>query len=296
MQLSDLLDRDRIAVPLDVSNLADAADVLAELLTRTGVVSDEEAFRELVSSTLPREMVTVGDAFLLHVRMGTVRHIAAALGVAPQPIKRHRDSEQQARIVLLLVAPPRDSTAHLTALSAFARAIGRPEVVERLLAAESPDDVLNVEPLGEHPIRGQLAVRDVMVPRRLSVQPDTPLGEASRMMVAHRVDAMPVVSDASEVLGLVTHGVLLKHLLPAYLKREAGGADGQRAQGIADPHAIPVRDVMDRSVLCISEDQSLADVANMMITRNIERFPVVREGQLVGLLTRGEIVRRLFGR
>jgi CBS domain-containing protein len=53
---------------------------------------------------------------------------------------------------------------------------------------------------------------------------------------------------------------------------------------------------MDRSVLCISEEQSLAEVANMMISRNIERFPVVREGRLVGLLTRGEIVRRLFGR
>jgi CBS domain-containing protein len=296
MQLRDLLDRDRIAVPLDVSNLADAADVLAALLTQTGVVTEEEPFRKLVTSTLPREMVTIGDAFLLHLRMDAVQRIAAAIGIAPKPIKRHADSEQEARIVLLLVAPPKESTAHLTALSAFARSMGRPEVVERLLAAESPDDVLAVEQLGEHPIRAHLAVRDVMVPRRLSVRPDTPLGEASRMMVAHRVDALPVVSEAAEVLGLVTHGVLLKNLLPAYLKREAGGAAARMTRGTSDPHAIPVREVMDRSVLCISEEQSLAEVANMMISRNIERFPVVREGRLVGLLTRGEIVRRLFGR
>lgn len=294
MQLRDLLDRDRIAVPLDVSNLADAADVLASLLTRTGVVTDEEPFRQLVTSTLPREIVTVGGAFLLHVRMDAVRHVAAALGIAPQPIKRHRDSEQEARIVLLLVAPPRESTTHLTALSAFARAMGRDEVVSRLLDATSPDEVMEVDPLGEHPIRGHLAVRDVMVPRRLSVQPDTPLGEASRMMVAHRVDALPVVSDNAEVLGMITNGVLLKHLLPAYLKRATGAAGKPLNQ--SDPHGIPVRDVMDRSILCISEEQSLADVANMMISRSIERFPVVREGQLVGMLTRGEIVRRLFGR
>jgi CBS domain-containing protein len=53
---------------------------------------------------------------------------------------------------------------------------------------------------------------------------------------------------------------------------------------------------MDRSVLCISEEQSLAEVATMMVTRDVERLPVVREGQLVGMLTRGDIVRRLFGR
>jgi CBS domain-containing protein len=53
---------------------------------------------------------------------------------------------------------------------------------------------------------------------------------------------------------------------------------------------------MDRTVLCISEDQTLADVATMMLNRNIERFPVVSEGKLVGFLDRGDIVRRLLGR
>ncbi len=53
---------------------------------------------------------------------------------------------------------------------------------------------------------------------------------------------------------------------------------------------------MDRTVLCVSEDQALADVATMMLNRNVERFPVVREGALVGFLTRGDIVRRLLGR
>jgi len=63
-----------------------------------------------------------------------------------------------------------------------------------------------------------------------------------------------------------------------------------------DPHTIPVREVMDRSVLCVSEEQTLAEVATIMQNRDTERFPVVREGALVGFLTRGDIVRRLLGR
>jgi CBS domain-containing protein len=298
MRLIELLDRDRIAVPLDVTNLRDAADVLTATLAATGVVSDAERFRGLVPAALPRDVVTVGSAFLLHLRSDAVRRLAAALGVAPVPIKRHPDSEQAARIVLLLVAPPRESSAHLRALSVLARAMSRREVVEAILAAQDPDEVLAAAPLADLEVPGSLTVRDIMVARRLSLRPDTLLGEASQIMVAHRVDALPVVSEDDEVLGLVTHQELLKYLLPVYVKRESSGEfrAARRSGGGGDPHAIPVREVMDRTVLCVSEDQTLADVANIMVTRNIERFPVVREGQLVGFLTRGDIVRRLFGR
>jgi CBS domain-containing protein len=299
MRLIDLLDRDRIAVPLEVSNLEDAVDVLAAMMTQTGIVRDEERLRGLVATALPREIVTVGQAFLLHLRLDAVRQLAAAIGVAPKPIRRHPESEQHASIVLLLVAPSREASAHLRALSALARAMSRREVVDAILAASDPDELLGAAPLQELEVPGHLSVRDVMVHRRLSVRPDTTLGEASRVMVEHHVDALPVVSDESEVLGLVTHHELLKYLLPAYVKRESTG-EFRRGLGRAgvsgDPHALPVRDVMDRSVLCVSEEQSLAEVANMMVTRDVERLPVVREGQLVGFLTRGDIVRRLFGR
>jgi CBS domain-containing protein len=52
---------------------------------------------------------------------------------------------------------------------------------------------------------------------------------------------------------------------------------------------------MDRSVLCVSEDQTIADVATMMVNKDADRFPVVREGVLVGFITRGDIVRRVLG-
>ena len=65
-------------------------------------------------------------------------------------------------------------------------------------------------------------------------------------------------------------------------------------KAVSNPESLAVREVMDRSVLCVSEDQTLADVANMMVNKDVDRFPVVREGALVGFLTRGDIVRRLF--
>jgi len=62
-----------------------------------------------------------------------------------------------------------------------------------------------------------------------------------------------------------------------------------------DLREMPVREAMDRTVLCIADDQLLTEIATLMVNKNLDRVPVVREGVLVGLLTREDIVRRLFG-
>ena len=52
---------------------------------------------------------------------------------------------------------------------------------------------------------------------------------------------------------------------------------------------------MTRQVLCVSPDQPLTEVASIMANKDVDRVPVVREGRLVGFLTRGDIVRKLMG-
>jgi CBS domain-containing protein len=56
-----------------------------------------------------------------------------------------------------------------------------------------------------------------------------------------------------------------------------------------------VRDVMSRKVMCVAPEQPIAEVASLMSNKEVDRVPVVREGQLVGFLTRGDIVRKLIG-
>jgi len=51
---------------------------------------------------------------------------------------------------------------------------------------------------------------------------------------------------------------------------------------------------MTRAVLCVSEDQTLVDVASLMVNRDVEQLPVVREGELVGFVTREAVLRALL--
>ena len=51
---------------------------------------------------------------------------------------------------------------------------------------------------------------------------------------------------------------------------------------------------MKRSVLCVSEDHTLVDAANMLVNRDVEQLPVVRDGELMGFVTRKSILRALY--
>ena len=283
-------------IPIRGETLRLAAGELVQAMARSGAITDQPRFEELVAETLPRDVVTVGQAFLLYFRTESVRRLTVALGVAPQPMHREHDPAKQASIVLLISAPPRHTSRFLRSVSAFSHALGREDIVEALLAARRPEDVLAVQPLNEIELWNYVTVRDVMVRRQISIRPDTKLGAAADKMVLHNVPSLIVVSDTNEVLGLVSHKELLRYLLPARVKRLTGEAGATPAPEAPDPFDTPVREVMDRSVLCVSEGQTVAEVATMILNRKIDRFPVVRDGAVVGFLTEGDIVRGLFGR
>ncbi|OLC04047.1 MAG: hypothetical protein AUH45_04390 [Gemmatimonadetes bacterium 13_1_40CM_69_22] len=138
-----------------------------------------------------------------------------------------------------------------------------------------------------------------MTSHAFTVRPAQTLGEVARTMIEHDIRAMPVVDDSGALIGMVTHRELLRHLMPDFLQRTKTGevrapTRSQLQRGAADPRAIPVKDAMARSVLCLSEDQTLSDVANLMSSKDVDRFPVVREGVVVGFLTRADVVRRLI--
>jgi predicted transcriptional regulator len=58
---------------------------------------------------------------------------------------------------------------------------------------------------------------------------------------------------------------------------------------------LKARDIMTRTVLCVSEGEPLQDAARMMVNKRVEQLPVVRDGLLVGMVTRSKVLRALHG-
>jgi CBS domain-containing protein len=127
-----------------------------------------------------------------------------------------------------------------------------------------------------------LLVEDAIEPVSYRLSPSTLLSEVIDLIVRKRVGALPVVGERSEVLGIITSGDALDQMLRGSTKED--GVSGDR---------LTARDVMTRTVLCVSEGQSLIEAAHMMVNKKVEQLPVVREGELIGMITRSRVLRAL---
>ncbi|RMH15753.1 MAG: CBS domain-containing protein [Gemmatimonadetes bacterium] len=291
MKFRELLTSERVVAPLGAADLAEA---LQRLVPRMGEALGGERGQRLardLAAGATGDVVRAGsDAVIVAAQTDAVDGLTAGLGAQPEPLvvsPPESDRSETARVVVLLFTPRSPSTVRDQIVPALGRLLRDPHRVERLARAGSADEVLRVDELVELDVYERLLVEDALVPLRYRVYPDTPLSEVVGLMVRRGVQAVPVVGDSLELVGIVSVGDALQQLLPATRAAEEG------ERGAPDFGNIAARDVMTRSVLCVSEDQSLLDAGSMMVNRDVEQLPVVRDGELVGFVTREAVLRHL---
>jgi len=292
MKLNDLLMDDWVALPLEARDLTEALRELVGHLEATGSVDAEEAERLVLElSTAKRgEIVEVNDEIVLVVgRCEALEDATVLLGIGREPFRSGGPErpEATARAVILLLTPRRMDLLRERLVPTLSRILRDEGRTARLLSAGSALEIRAFKELMEVELQDRLLVGDALIPLRYRLYPDAPLIEVVDLMVRRGLRAVPVVGESYEVLGIITVGDALKHLLP----RVRGGEESGAA-----PKPLTARDVMTRTVLCVSEDQSLLEAANLMVNRDVEQLPVVREGEFIGFLTRDAILRILFGR
>jgi CBS domain-containing protein len=283
-----------VLIPLPCDTLDVARQALLERLVASGALSDLERLRGRVAEERGEDMVAIGDrAFLLHYRTDTAEALQVAIGVCPSGIRRVLEdgTEQRAPIVVVVVGPPRSAARQLQVVRAFGRLLPKEEVIDALLASASPEAVVTLPVFVEYEIPEQLLVRDLMSERPRTTTAETPLRTAALELSRTGLGALPVVDEDQRLLGMLSERELMRHLLATEVLSDGGSHHpAPAAQGNKT-----VRDVMTRQVLCVAPEQPVAEVATLMSNKDVERVPVVREGRLVGFLTRGDIVRKLIG-
>lgn len=149
-----------------------------------------------------------------------------------------------------------------------------------------------------------MLVRQVMTTDVVTFTPEDPVQEASARLVERGVDGGPVVDPNGAVVGLLTtddlivqesrlHFPTVISLFGAYLELPSSHRrfeeDLRRAVGAT------VADVMHADPATCGEDDTLEQVATLMHDREQGRLPVVRDGRLVGIVARGDVLRAVMG-
>ena len=140
--------------------------------------------------------------------------------------------------------------------------------------------------------------RDVMTTSVLTVSPDTDVTEIAKMMLEHRISAVPVMSAQGKLVGIVSEGDLInrseaetQHRASWWLRMASGEDDVSREY--LRTHGRRAEDVMTTEVVTITPDTPLAEIAALLEKRHIKRVPVVEGGELVGIVSRANLLRGL---
>jgi CBS domain-containing protein len=147
------------------------------------------------------------------------------------------------------------------------------------------------------PAMQELTAGDVMNPDVVAVRPDTPLREIVDRLVARRISAAPVVDGDGTVVGMVSETDLIDEekrrvRLPRTLLFGVFPILEEAVSGAYDEGAsLTARELMTGRVFTVTEATPARTVADEMVTRKINHVPVLREGQLVGIIARMDILR-----
>ena len=190
--------------------------------------------------------------------------------------------------LLLILTPRRLVSMGDQMLPTLRRFFQEEASVAPILNARSSADVESVVVFMDLDPHRSLLVEDMVEPIQYRVYPDTPYSEVVDLMVRKELQAVPVVGEDYEFLGVVTTGTALDELVSRARAESVGGG---HAVARGEPTA---REVMTRTVMCVSEDQNLIEAASIMVNRGVEQLPVIRDGEMIGFLTRGEVLRWLF--
>jgi CBS domain-containing protein len=139
-----------------------------------------------------------------------------------------------------------------------------------------------------------MKIEAVMSTEVVTVSPDTPLKTVAEELVEHRISGMPVVNDAGEVLGVISEADLIAKEGRSF-QRPAGLRERMFHHDAADPtrklNALVAGEAMTSPAITTPPYRSVGSVARKMLELGINRLPVVRDGQLVGIVTRADLVR-----
>jgi CBS domain-containing protein len=141
-----------------------------------------------------------------------------------------------------------------------------------------------------------MLVKDVMTRDVVSVAPDTPYKDVVAALLRADVSCVPVVDDSGRLLGIVTEADLVS--------KEAYGTRRRRALGLladvvsARAHRWVTKaigqvasDVMSANVITCTRRENIRVVARRMLEHRVKRLPVVEDDELVGIVSRHDILR-----
>lgn len=144
--------------------------------------------------------------------------------------------------------------------------------------------------------------KDIMSKDVVTVKAEATVEKLARLLIEHKFSGVPVVDDENRLIGIVTEHDLISQnkrlhiptvirLFDAYIMLGSERLEGE----IRKMAATTVGDICVKDVVSITEETTVEEIATIMSEQNIHVLPVVRDGVIVGIVGKADVVGSMTG-
>ena len=143
-----------------------------------------------------------------------------------------------------------------------------------------------------------MKAKDVMTTEVVYADPESSVRAIARTLLKRRISGVPVADHDGRVIGIVSEGDLMRRpesetARPRSWWLELMETPEDRASQYLKSHGLTARDVMTREPITVTEDTPLEEIAMLLEQKAIKRVPVLRDGKLVGIVSRADLLHGL---
>ncbi|MHB8170612.1 MAG: CBS domain-containing protein [Thermincolia bacterium] len=146
-----------------------------------------------------------------------------------------------------------------------------------------------------------MKAKDIMTTELITVNPEATVEDVAKLLSQHKISGVPVVDEGGKLVGIVSEGDLIirnKELHVPLAISILGGViwleDIKKfEEELRKAVAVKVAEIMTTEVYTVDEEADTRQIATLMADKKVNRVPVLRAGQMVGIVSRGDIVRSL---
>jgi CBS domain-containing protein len=143
-----------------------------------------------------------------------------------------------------------------------------------------------------------MKAQDIMTRDVISIDSDSTVLQAARLMLQHHISGLPVIDKNGELVGVLSEGDFLRRRETKTERKRSRWLEflmgpGRIAAEYSHSHGSKVSEVMTTEVQSVEQDTALEDIVEVMERKRIKRVPVLCGGQVVGIITRSNLMRAM---
>jgi CBS domain-containing protein len=150
---------------------------------------------------------------------------------------------------------------------------------------------------------------DIMTTDVITVRPNDTLQQVAQLLLTNRISGTPVVDDFGQLIGFISEGDLLRRSHEGAWPKTWGPPprrgwakwlmDGTDEE-VSDAEYVTassrtVAEIMTREIVSAKPDTSISDIAALLVRHRVKRVPVVRDGKIVGIVSRANLIQAFAG-